>query len=341
MSSLIERYVYDVVRRLPEKDRDEVRRELTANIYDMLPDDASEEEIRAVLYELGKPSKLAEQYRLNPRYLISPAMYDYYIRALRIVLPIVGVVLLIVGMALGLIESIEANAADAGDFISSIIANGISLSISALFQVLVWTTLGFVIAERCGTNAKENKKDEWMLDKLPEIPPENRAGIPLTDNVVELVITLVFAFFAIAACTADIPFIVFIRTGDSQINNIFSPEFLNACIPAIAVAAGLGVAECIIKILHPKWDILTCCATVVSNLVGMGIWLYLITRPFMFSDEFTAYVNSTTWGKLDILSFAGNPAGNPVVIVISVVVITITIVSCISAIRKTVKATRA
>jgi len=61
MKQLIDRYIYDVVRRLAEKDRDEVSRELESNIYDMLPDDPSEEDIRKVLYDLGAPCGLAEK----------------------------------------------------------------------------------------------------------------------------------------------------------------------------------------------------------------------------------------------------------------------------------------
>ena len=38
MNELIERYIHDVIRRLPEKDRAEIERELRANIYDMLPE---------------------------------------------------------------------------------------------------------------------------------------------------------------------------------------------------------------------------------------------------------------------------------------------------------------
>ena len=48
MSNLIERYVHDVARRLPEKDREDVKKELRANIYDMLPEGASEEAIKKV-----------------------------------------------------------------------------------------------------------------------------------------------------------------------------------------------------------------------------------------------------------------------------------------------------
>src|SRR5574344_277501 len=78
MKNLIDRYVFDVVRRLPEGERGDVERELRANIRDMLPEDSQEAETVRVLESLGDPRKLAEQYRANPRYLISPAMFEQY-----------------------------------------------------------------------------------------------------------------------------------------------------------------------------------------------------------------------------------------------------------------------
>ena len=52
MSDLIERCLYDVTRRLLESERDEVRRELMANISDMLPDNPAERDIADVLTSL-------------------------------------------------------------------------------------------------------------------------------------------------------------------------------------------------------------------------------------------------------------------------------------------------
>ena len=83
MDNLIERYVQEVTRRLPEKERAEVSRELKSNIYDMLPEHPDEEAIKKVLNSLGSPAALAEKYRQNPRYLISPAYFDEYTRALK------------------------------------------------------------------------------------------------------------------------------------------------------------------------------------------------------------------------------------------------------------------
>jgi hypothetical protein len=68
---MIERYLYDVTKRLPEDIREDVRIELRSNIEDMLSDDPNDEEIERVLLELGSPAKLAVKYHPNPRYLIS------------------------------------------------------------------------------------------------------------------------------------------------------------------------------------------------------------------------------------------------------------------------------
>jgi hypothetical protein len=103
---MIERYVFEVARRLPEKEREDVKRELTANIMDMLSDNPSDEEIADVLNELGDPAKLSEKYRQHPRYLISPAMFETYLRTIKIVLPIAGGVCFILGFLLGIIEVI-------------------------------------------------------------------------------------------------------------------------------------------------------------------------------------------------------------------------------------------
>lgn len=52
---LIEKYVYEVVRHLPEDSREDVKKELRSNILDMLAEDYTEDDVRKVLTELGDP----------------------------------------------------------------------------------------------------------------------------------------------------------------------------------------------------------------------------------------------------------------------------------------------
>lgn len=67
---------------LSESVREDVRRELCANIEDMLPDDATDNDVRRVLEELSNPTKLADEYRQVKKYLIGPSLYDNYISVL-------------------------------------------------------------------------------------------------------------------------------------------------------------------------------------------------------------------------------------------------------------------
>lgn len=337
VSNWIERYVYDVTHRLPEKDREEVSKELKSNLYDMLSDHADENEIKAVLYELGSPASLAEKYRQKPRYLISPFIYDDYVRALKWILPLVGVVVLAVGMIWGAVDAIQYSVIDWPDVIKRSISKGISLGIAAVFHALVWTTIGFAIAERTRVQADKNNGQEWKIEDLPAIPPDDKGKIPLSDSIPELVLTLVFSVAGILLCTGLLPFVFIIQTGDTQVRSLFSPEFLAGSIPAIVVMALFGICQCISKIKDRQWTPFVCGTVIASNLIDMGIMVYLINRPDLFSAEFTAFVQGIEWGDFDILRFVGTGGINPVMVFISVVIVVCSLANCCKAIYKTYK----
>src|SRR5690606_24585483 len=96
---LIDRYVYDVVRRLPEKQRADVAKELTAEIEEMVEDRSggkgvSRKTVSVVLTELGHPRLLADRYRERPRYIIGPEHFELYTYLLKTIY--VGVLPLLV-----------------------------------------------------------------------------------------------------------------------------------------------------------------------------------------------------------------------------------------------------
>jgi uncharacterized membrane protein len=90
--NLIDRYVYAVTEHLPANTKEDVSKELRANIMDMLPDNPSEDEIKAVLTKLGNPVKLAHEYSQSKNYLIGPELYDSYITVVKIVVTVLACV---------------------------------------------------------------------------------------------------------------------------------------------------------------------------------------------------------------------------------------------------------
>ena len=106
---LINRYIYQVVRRLPRDQRGEVSLELQELIGDMLEAGASVEE---VLSKLGDPAKFAEKYQDRSHCLIGPEYYDNYLWLLRIVLTCVIATVVIVSVIQGIRDGIVMSDGD-------------------------------------------------------------------------------------------------------------------------------------------------------------------------------------------------------------------------------------
>lgn len=331
-NNLIERYVTDVARRLPEKDREEVKKELRANIYDMLPENADDEAVKKVLYELGSPASLSEQYRTKPRYLISPAYFDEYVRVLKWVLPLVGVVVMVIGFAIGAFDAVKAGEANYAQVFAGIFGKGVSMGISAAIQALIWTTVGFIIAEHSGEKAARAGERTWKVEDLPEVSKSEKSEIPLSEGIAELVVTTVFSILALLFCTGKLPAYLAFSDGTVQFYTIFRPEFLALCVPAILVSLLLALVKGVAKIRDRRWSVFVCAADVIKSLVDMGLALYLINRPNLFTEEFHGFLSST-----GISNVIPNVNGvNVLIIVFSVLIIIGTVSESVTAVKKTV-----
>ena len=334
MTNLIDRYVYDVIRRLPEREQDEVGKELRANIYDMIPDNASDDAIRAVLCELGSPALLAEQYRVNPRYLISPAFYDSYLRALKWALPLVGSLMMVFGMIFGGIHAIKDGMTAVSQFIGSIIRSGISTAVDSAIQALLWITAGFAIADRIST--RTNPKTQWNIDDLPdEIPPQSNA-IPLSDSIVELIIIAFFSILGVMLCLGMIPFSIALVRTDMLVEQLFSNSFLSVLTSAIIVVGFLGIGECTIKIIKRRWTPFVCGVIAINNVTSIGLALYLLSRPDVFHPEFITFAKLEGWLWLDALRLTGSSLLNsPIVMFIIAIIVISALADCGVALYRT------
>jgi len=80
--NLVDRYVNEVGRRLPRKQREDVKMELRSTLEDSLEDrvdgEPSEEDVEAVLIEFGSPEKVAASYQPSGQYLVGPDMFPFF-----------------------------------------------------------------------------------------------------------------------------------------------------------------------------------------------------------------------------------------------------------------------
>jgi len=286
MNDLIERYIYDVARRLPEKERSEVRRELEANIIDMLPDNPGELDIADTLTKLGPPRAMAEQYRQTPRYLISPSIFELYISVLKSVTAVIAVICGCIG-AFSAVLSVSSA--------SVVFTAAISTAIGGVLQAAFWTTFGFAMADRRGL-----RQTPWTVSDLPRLPDNKGVKIPRRRSIIGLILSVFFTVLLITMILRGSYFIIL--TFHSQIVNPFSQAAVARFIPYILILGCLGLAMNGLKLYWAKWNLPLCALNIIHNVLWVGIVIYILHWPGLFSEEFIALSNTLT-GDADLLRF--------------------------------------
>jgi hypothetical protein len=294
---LIERYIYDVTRRLSESERNEVRRELEANISDMLSDDPGDQEVSDVLLKLGTPRDLAEQYRQKPRYLISPSMFELYISVLKTVVLIVGIVCFCIGLVTAVFS---ADIMSAGDIAKSI-GSAIAMGIEGVLQAAFWVTIGFVIYERYENEKYGTKGKPWTIDDLPDLPEKTEVNISRSSTIIEMILIVFFLALIILLIVRNEWFILI--AGDTNLINPFTQAALERIIPYLIVFAVLGVFIGVLKLIWGRWNIRLCTANIIQNIIWLGLMLYIINWPDLFSKEIIAFTYDTFADDPGVLGF--------------------------------------
>ena len=320
MKDMIERYIYDVTRRLPEKDREDVKRELGASINDMLPANPSEQDITKTLTELGDPKVLSEKYRDKPRYLISPAMFEIYISVLKLVVLIVAVVCACVGVLI----SISAES------VPEIIGAAVGMAVEGALQAAFWVTLGFALYDHFGS------KKPWALSNLPDLPEEEEsANISRASSAVGLILSVFFTALFIILITRGEWFLLLVQ--NSHVIIPFSDAALFRLIPFIFLLGALGVIINAFKLYWARWNVRLCIINILQNVAWVSIMLYILRWPDLLSYDFITFVKSLFENDADILSFIESGG---IIWFFSVIFVVGAIIDIVTSIRSTMKAKR-
>ena len=204
MTDLIERYVHDVTRRLPERQRQDVGRELRSEIEAMAEDEASGKKpgakhVHAVLMRMGDPAKLADQYQERQRFIIGPVYYGMYVQLIKtlllILLPIVAFFTFTGRLA-------TVNESFLGTFFHTA---GAAFEVG--LHVFFWVTISFMLVERFITD-KPTEDGMWTPEQLPKLPQRQRVSKS------DAMVGIAWSSIAIWATAMQIP----------EMNRMFVPE---------------------------------------------------------------------------------------------------------------------
>jgi len=287
---LIELYIQEVIRRLPEKNRADIALELQSTIEDMLPEDHTEQDVKAVLLKLGDPVTLASGYRDRPMHLIGPRYYDVYISLLKMILPIAAVISLI---ALVGDNPFRETGITVMEAILKIIGKGISGIISTGIQVFFWLTLSFAILERLDTSKDQSPvtKDlkPWTPENLKDSPNISKIkAVPMIEVFASLLGLSVFA--ALYFNAANLLGVYEKRNGSLIfVTPSFNQDVLNSYWLLVSCVIIMGALLAIYKLFLGRWTLKLAFFHAIYQLLYTLAFIIIISNPDLLNPEFLAY----------------------------------------------------
>jgi hypothetical protein len=197
--NLIDRYVREIGRKLPQKSRTDIEKEIRSALEDMLEDRAKtegravdEEMTVAVLKEYGNPETVAASY-LPERYLIGPQLFPIFWLVTQIVFAVLTT-LTVIAMGFALIGSNTAPAEFWSDFFK-LLGQYFSGMMAAFGNIV----LVFALIQRFATGWEFTSKDEeedWNPRDLPDVDEADQVSVAGTiAEIVFIVLGLILFNF--------------------------------------------------------------------------------------------------------------------------------------------------
>ncbi|KAA9021586.1 HAAS signaling domain-containing protein [Niallia endozanthoxylica] len=290
--NLIEIYIQEVTRRLPEKHREDIGLELRSTIEDMLPDDYTEEDVKSALEKLGSPAMLASRYRDQPMHLIGPRYFDVYISLLKMILPIAGTVAFISMIATYFVDYTGEEAVM--NILINIFAKGIWMLIEVGIQVFFWLTVTFAIIER----VDKDKDNQPLTINLKSWTPNDLKDIPYIPKKKGITKCEVFGSLLWTAIWASIYFyadhLVGVYEGGGGRLDFIVPainqEVLLSYWPAVLVVIVIEIALSLYKLLKGQWTQKIAVLNTVHEILATGLFIFIMSDSDLLRQEFVTYM---------------------------------------------------
>ncbi|MCD6344419.1 MAG: hypothetical protein J7M17_02270 [Anaerolineae bacterium] len=288
---LVNRYVHEIGRRLPKKQRADIEDELRSLLIDALEGQITtgatptEDDVVAVLREFGSPADVAAQYASRPRYLIGPELYDVYRRVIGIVLGATAVGL-IVSFAISLIQ-VEAGIIEILQRLGEAILQYIPSATSAIG----FTTIIFAILERTLPPSElESLRDKETWDPRDLPPVEDAARI----KPVGIIVGTCFIILALVLLNLfpEKLGIAYIQGQDAgwHIVPLLSAEALIAYLPLWNISWILMLGLNVLLLRQDRWRLGTRIFDLALTVFNAYVIYQMITGPTLFSLDATVWM---------------------------------------------------
>ncbi|BES66247.1 hypothetical protein SANA_26860 [Gottschalkiaceae bacterium SANA] len=302
MKNWIDRYLYQIEKNLPQKNRADLIAEIKSNLYDELDEkykghQPTEKEILQVLQDNGSPSILASAYRGTQQALIGGTLYPIYLLVLKIVLPasIIGI-FVATGIAIG--------------FGSQSFWAGLGNLFSSMFQVAItavgMVTVIFVLIERFADPdelKQEIKNKPWNPKELPAVPTKQNR-LKRSDSIA----TIVFLTLFIIGFNYFSDSITWLYSANETriVMPVFNPEILKQYLPWLNAFWLASIVFHIVLLIKNRWNTGFRLIKIGFDWTGLGLFLWIVSNPTLFTlQDGGLYDLFASIGKIGLAALIG------------------------------------
>ncbi|NJC97285.1 MAG: hypothetical protein C3F07_19820 [Anaerolineales bacterium] len=314
--NLIDRYINEVGKHLPRRNRVDIEAEIRSTLEDMLEErkqaDGQDEEalVMELLKEYGSPREVAATYKTH-QYLIGPRLFPIFETVLRIVLVVVFAASLI-GLGVALAKTGLTGPA----FVSSM-SKWFTGLISGLIAAFGNIALAFAIIERTSVvDRVEHEFKDWDPKELKSEPDPDQTDLP--DHIATIIIT----FLALAIFNLY-PELISIRylSGGTWVTMPVLTEAFFRFLPWINFMGLLQIAFSGFMLGQRYWTAATRILGIALDVAGMVLAVVILRTPGIFGITPEALTSIGVAEAADNLSRLLNFV--PTIIIIIVVVVTV------------------
>lgn len=291
---LVERYLYEVTRRVSKEQREDIRLELEELIGDMCEQEGLS--VEEVLNKLGSPEEFSKRYMDENNYVIGPEYYENYKLVLKIVI-ICSLAVMAASSVFGTIVNVGTD----GHYvtiivraITEIISSFLSNAIISVISIVGMITIIFAFFERqkvkIDLKNEKTEETEWKASQLAPVP-DKKAQISRGDSLANVIFSLIFVgilFFAPELLG------VYVFDNHEYIRSItiFNMEVWNAILPFFVLSVLASLVDGIVRLIKGCY----CKVVMISNIITGAIQMVLaviICKVFpLFNPSFNTEIET-------------------------------------------------
>jgi len=328
--NFLDRYVTEVGKYLPRKNRADIEAEIRSTLEDMLEErnqadgPATEAEIVELLKEYGSPRKVAESY-IGPRYLIGPRLYPTFELVVKIVLAVVlGAGLLGYGVSASITKSFAGT--DFFSFLGQFWLGLLGGMISAFGNIVIV----FAILERV-IPAKELEKEtagEWNpADLVKEADPDE---VKMSETIATIIFTV--AGLVIFNLYPNVVGLAFNTDGVWTFIPILSDAFF-IYLPWINLLGVLQIAFSLYQLQQSTWTLFTRLGKIILDIGTISLAVAMLSGPSLVDLSIEKFAGTPLAGAASVFT---KMSGFLPMLVLSIIII-VSVVEVVQSIYSLVR----